>query len=51
MRIHVGRGYRVYFLRTGSTLYILLAGGTKTSQSRDIDKATRMARELRGTKP
>jgi putative addiction module killer protein len=50
MRIHVGAGYRVYCTRTGSTVYILLAGGTKASQTKDIAKAKRMARELRGSK-
>ena len=50
MRIHVGAGYRVYHVRTGSTVYVLLAGGTKASQAKDIVKAKRMARELRGAK-
>ena len=31
MRVHVGAGYRVYYTRTGSTVYVLLAGGTKGS--------------------
>jgi len=48
MRIHVGPGYRVYYTRTGSTVYALLAGGVKASQKKDIAKAKRMARELRG---
>ncbi len=47
MRIHVGAGYRVYYTRTGSTVYFLLAGGVKASQAKDIAKAKRMARELR----
>jgi putative addiction module killer protein len=46
MRIHVGAGYRVYYTRTGATVYLLLAGGAKGSQARDIAKAKRMAREL-----
>ena len=46
MRIHVGAGYRVYYTRTGSTVYFLLAGGTKASQKKDIAKAKKMAREL-----
>jgi putative component of toxin-antitoxin plasmid stabilization module len=50
MRIHVGPGYRVYYVRTGSTVYVLLAGGTKASQAKDITKAKRMARELRMSK-
>ena len=50
MRIHVGAGYRLYYIRTGSTIYVLLAGGTKASQARDIAKAKRMARELKRSK-
>jgi probable addiction module antidote protein/putative addiction module killer protein len=34
MRIHVGAGYRVCYMRTGSTVYVLLAGGVKASQTR-----------------
>lgn len=51
MRIHVGAGYRIYYTRTGSTIYVLLAGGVKASQTRDIVKAKKMARELKRTKP
>ncbi|MFZ0287293.1 MAG: type II toxin-antitoxin system RelE/ParE family toxin [Terriglobales bacterium] len=47
MRIHVGGGYRVYYTRTGSTVYVLLAGGVKASQTKDINKAKMMARELK----
>ncbi len=50
MRIHVGAGYRVYYSRTGLTVYVLLAGGTKGSQMKDIAKAKKMARELKGAK-
>ena len=50
MRIHVGAGYRVYYTRTGSTLYVLLAGGKKASQTKDIAKAKTMARELKRAK-
>jgi len=50
MRIHVGAGYRVYYMRTGSTVYVLLAGGIKASQTKDIAKAKRMARELKREK-
>ena len=51
MRIHVGAGYRVYYTRTGSTVYVLLAGGVKASQTKDIANAKRMARELKKAKP
>jgi putative addiction module killer protein len=50
MRIHVGAGYRVYYTRTGSTVYVLLAGGVKASQTKDIPKAKKMARELKRAK-
>jgi putative addiction module killer protein len=50
MRIHAGPGYRVYFLRTGATLYLLLAGGDKSSKKQDIIRAKEMARELREMK-
>jgi putative addiction module killer protein len=48
MRIHAGPGYRVYFVRMEATVYLLLAGGDKASQAKDIDRALRMARELKG---
>lgn len=47
MRIHVGPGYRVYFVRRGTTVYLLLCGGDKGSQNRDIRRARRMALELK----
>jgi len=50
MRIHVGAGYRVYYVRTGTTVYVLLAGGVKASQTKDIAKAKKMAHELRRAK-
>ena len=50
MRVHVGAGYRVYYTRTGPTVYVLLAGGVKASQTKDISKAKKMARELKRTK-
>jgi putative addiction module killer protein len=50
MRIHIGGGYRVYYARTGPTIYVLLAGGVKASQTKDITKAKMMARELKRTK-
>ena len=46
MRIHFGPGYRVYFIRRGEVLYLLLLGGDKSSQKRDIKRAIEMARAL-----
>jgi putative addiction module killer protein len=46
MRVHVGPGYRLYFTRRGGVLVIMLAGGDKASQSRDIRRAQRIAAEL-----
>jgi putative addiction module killer protein len=47
MRIHHGPGFRVYFVRHGAAVYVLLCGGDKSSQRRDIAGAKRMARELK----
>jgi len=39
MRVHVGAGYRVYYTRRGQVVYLLLCGGSKSSQQRDIRHA------------
>jgi len=46
MRIDHGPGYRVYFVRRGSELVILLAGGDKSTQESDIKLALRLAKSL-----
>lgn len=46
MRIHVGAGYRAYFCRRGSVVYLLLCGGDKSTQKRDIREAKEILKEL-----
>jgi putative addiction module killer protein len=46
LRIAYGPGYRVYFVQRGRTLVVLLAGGDKRTQNRDVRTALEMAREL-----
>lgn len=46
MRIHYGPGYRVYFTRRGAVIYLLLLGGDKSTQKRDIKRAIEMASAL-----
>jgi putative addiction module killer protein len=45
LRIDYGPGYRVYFERRGNTIVILLCGGDKSTQDRDIKTAKRLAKE------
>ena len=46
MRIAFGPGYRLYFARRGSIVIIMLAGGDKSTQSRDIKRAQNLLEEL-----
>ncbi|WP_079212664.1 type II toxin-antitoxin system RelE/ParE family toxin [Brucella pituitosa] len=46
MRLHYGSGYRIYYTRKEATIYLLLVGGDKSSQKRDIKKAIEMARAV-----
>ena len=46
LRINYGPGYRVYFKKRGRELIILLAGGDKNTQAKDIKAALRLARDL-----
>jgi putative addiction module killer protein len=45
LRIHFGPGYRVYFQRRGVTIIVLLCGGDKSTQAKDIKTAKRLANE------
>jgi putative addiction module killer protein len=47
LRIHFGPGYRVYLMKKGLKLVILLAGGDKGSQANDIKQAINLSNELR----
>ncbi len=47
MRINQGPGFRVYFTLRGIEIVILLAGGDKSSQAKDIEMAQKLARQLR----
>lgn len=46
LRVDYGPGYRVYFVRRGSEVVILLCGGDKSRQAKDIEQAIGMAREI-----
>ncbi|MEI9884955.1 MAG: type II toxin-antitoxin system RelE/ParE family toxin [Rhizomicrobium sp.] len=50
MRIDYGPGYRVYYIQRGQTVIVLLAGGDKRSQPRDIATALGLARSLKEMK-
>jgi putative addiction module killer protein len=46
MRVDVGPGYRLYFTRRQNVLIVMLAGGDKSSQSRDIKRAQKLQQQL-----
>ncbi|MGY4533185.1 putative addiction module killer protein [Pseudomonas sp. TE3786] len=48
MRVFVGPGYRIYFVRTGQAAYLLLWGSDKTDQPRAIKRAKEILDALRG---
>lgn len=50
MRIHYGPGYRIYFKRIGMEVVILLAGGDKSTQAKDMRKALKLAHAVRDRK-
>ena len=47
MRLHTGPGYRVYYAQEGDTVYILLIGGDKSTQDKDIKKAHELWKEIK----
>lgn len=48
LRIHAGPGYRVYFSKCRNRILLLLCGGSKSSQARDIERAKRLLAKLEG---
>ena len=46
LRIHLGAGWRIYFVRRGSQVIVLLAGGSKRTQRADIERARKLASQL-----
>lgn len=46
MRIHFGPGYRLYFVRRGRVVVVMLNAGAKSSQKRDIRRALKLAAEF-----
>lgn len=46
MKIDVSGGYRIYYKQVGKITYLLIIGGNKTSQNRDISKALEIIKEL-----
>ena len=46
MRVHYGPGYRLYFVRRGRVIVIMLNAGDKSSQKRDIRRALKLAAEI-----
>ncbi len=46
MRVHYGPGYRLYFVRRGRVIIVILSGGDKLTQKRDIRRALKLSSEL-----
>ena len=47
LRVHVGAGYRVYYSVVGNTVVVLLCGGSKRTQKKDIDNAVKYLKEFK----
>ena len=48
LRVHTGPGYRLYFALRQSVVILLLCGGAKSTQARDIERAKRLLKEVEG---
>ena len=46
MRVHIGPGYRLYFVRRGRVIVVMLNAGDKSTQKRDIRRAVKLASQL-----
>jgi putative addiction module killer protein len=46
MRVNHGPGYRIYYKQTGKTIVLILCGGDKSTQEKDIQRAKEIARQL-----
>jgi putative addiction module killer protein len=47
LRIHIGRGWRIYYMKVGNQVIVLLGGGEKHGQQRDIDVAIERAKQFK----
>jgi putative addiction module killer protein len=48
LRVHIGPGYRLYFVQRQNVVILLLCGGSKSTQARDIERAKRLLKEIEG---
>ncbi|MEO8466533.1 MAG: type II toxin-antitoxin system RelE/ParE family toxin [Gammaproteobacteria bacterium] len=46
LRIHTGPGYRLYFVQQQSVLIVLLCGGSKSTQARDVERARHLLKDI-----